>query len=63
MMAFWGVFGVLACCLAVCDARDVVSLAMGWWVLLCMRCGYGSVRFEDWLLVAAILVFDILMYK
>ena len=31
MMAFRGVYGVLACCLAVWDARDVVSLAMGWW--------------------------------
>lgn len=32
-------------------------------LLLCMRCGYGSIRFEDWLLVAAILVVGILMYK
>lgn len=32
-------------------------------LLLCMRCGYGSIRFEDWLLVAAILVVSILMYK
>ena len=32
-------------------------------LLLCMRCGYGSIRFEDWLLVVAILVVGILMYK
>lgn len=32
-------------------------------LLLCMRCGCGSIRFEDWLLVAAILVVGILMYK
>ena len=32
-------------------------------LLLCMRCGYGSIRFEDWLLVAAILVVGILTYK
>lgn len=32
-------------------------------LLLCMRCGYGSIRFEDWLLVDAILVVSILMYK
>lgn len=32
-------------------------------LLLCMRCGYGSIRFEDWLLVDAILILDILMYK
>lgn len=47
------------------------SLRRGMWLasrwggglLLCMRCGYGSIRFEDWLLVAAILVVGILMYK
>lgn len=32
-------------------------------LLLCMRCGYGSIWFEDWLLVDAILVVGILMYK
>lgn len=32
-------------------------------LLLCMRCGYGSIRFEDLLLVAAILAVGILMYK
>ena len=47
------------------------SLRRGMWLasrwggglLLCMRCGYGSIRFEDWLLVAVILVVGILMYK
>lgn len=47
------------------------SLRRGMWLasrwggglLLCMRCGYGSIRFEHWLLVAAILVVGILMYK
>lgn len=62
-MAFWGVFGVLACCLAVESRGMWLASRWGGGLLLCMRCGYGSIRFEDWLLFAAILVVGILMYK
>ena len=56
---FWG-FGLLFGSL-----RRGMWLASRWGggLLLCMRCGYGSIRFEDWLLVAVILVVGILMYK
>ena len=62
-----GLFGAfLGFWLAVCqfETRGMwLASRWGGGLLLCMRCGYGSIRFEDWLLVAAILVVGILMYK
>lgn len=63
MMAFWGVFGFW---LAVWqfEMRGMwLASRWGGGLLLCMRSGYGSIRFEHWLLVDAILVVSILMYK
>lgn len=63
LMAFWGVFGVID--LLVGSLRRAgMWLAWRWGgILLWMMCGYGSIRFEDYLLVAAIFVVSILMYK
>lgn len=62
MMAFWA---FLACWLLFQLYWVVVNTFMSGWggLLLCMRFGFGSIRFEDCLLVAAILVVGILMYK